>query len=389
MWLQEKVLMSSRARAEGRGAVLLFWGQFGPYHYDRCRALAESFKDEIPVIGVEIAERSATYDWDPALEEQGCRKETLFPGLYYEETSAIKRFFRLHQCCVRNKASHIFLCHYEQPEYFLVAIILRLAGKRIYVMQASKFDDKPRSIWRELLKRLFYLPYCGALVGGRRTKDYVRFLGVPEKHQAEGYDTVSISRIRRMALGDKNKSDVPYSERHFTVVARFVEKKNLPLVLDAYRRYRREAGKSVRELVICGSGPLEGKLKAIGEGLDGVQFAGFLQTKAVAQVLGSTLALILPSTEEQWGLVVNEALAVGVPVLVSDAIGARDTLVRSAVNGYLFEPDNAEGLARLMQHIAGDEEDWRRLSDGANRFAHLGDVARFAEGVRELTGIGC
>jgi glycosyltransferase involved in cell wall biosynthesis len=78
----------------------------------------------------------------------------------------------------------------------------------------------------------------------------------------------------------------------------------------------------------------------------------------------------------------------GVPVLVADNVGARDLLVRTAVDGYVFEPDNAEGLAQLMCRLSTDEDEWRRLAEGALAAAPAGDVARFVEGVSALTGIG-
>ncbi|HEY4443168.1 MAG TPA: glycosyltransferase, partial [Steroidobacteraceae bacterium] len=98
------------------------------------------------------------------------------------------------------------------------------------------------------------------------------------------------------------------------------------------------------------------------------------------------LALILPSIEEQWGLVVNEALAMGVPILCSDNVGARDSLVRTSVNGYVFESDNAEGLAQLMTRMATDEHEWRRLAVAAGEFAYKGDVCQFVSAVANALG---
>ena len=65
-------------------------------------------------------------------------------------------------------------------------------------------------------------------------------------------------------------------------------------------------------------------------------------------MLRKSLALILPSTEEQFGFVVLEALALGIPVIVSENVGARDLHVRTGVNGFIFEPDNEKGLAFFM-----------------------------------------
>ena len=115
-----------------------------------------------------------------------------------------------------------------------------------------------------------------------------------------------------------------------------------------------------------------------------MRFCGSLDEAAVAQMLAASLALILPSIEEPFGLVVNEAIALGVPVLVAENFGARDLLVRNAVNGYVIEPDNVEGLAHLMAELAGNEAEWRRLAENTRSFRPLADTAAFVAGVEEL-----
>ncbi len=367
--------------------VAFVWAQFGPYHMDRCEAAAAALGPEREVIGIEVAAASDDYAWDPTGAGQGFRKITLFPGRSHDATRRGERFVRLVRAALASRARHVFMCHAGEPEYFLAALALRLAGRRVYVMSESKFDDLPRSAWREVAKKLFYLPYRGALVGGARTRAYMRFLGFRDDRIAEGYDTVSVARVRALAGSPPAPAGASHAARHFTAVARFVEKKNLALLIDAYGRYRALAGDAARPLVLCGAGPLEGALRAEAQGIEGIRFAGFVQAEVVARTLATSLALVLPSLEEQWGLVVNEALAMGVPVLVTDRVGARDSLVRSAVDGYLFETDNAEGLARLMHRLAADADEWRRLSEGTARFVARGDAARFAEGVRRLTGL--
>ena len=165
-----------------------------------------------------------------------------------------------------------------------------------------------------------------------------------------------------------------------------VEKKNHSLVLHAYRRYLSE-NSSPRRLIICGSGLLQNELKAEVKSLSldqHVTFTGFIQTTEVSTILSSTLALILPSTEEQFGQVVLEAIALGVPVLVSEACGARDELVRTGVNGFVFEPDNPEGLALFMSLLASDHNLWMKMADATKRFVPLCDVSGFADGVEQL-----
>jgi glycosyltransferase involved in cell wall biosynthesis len=176
---------------------------------------------------------------------------------------------------------------------------------------------------------------------------------------------------------------VAFEDRHFTIVARLVPKKNLSAAIKAYNIYRSNSQGSPRELHIFGSGQLEGELLHLISRLDisGVRLFGFVQAPEVAAALGKALALILPSTEEQWGLVINEALAMGLPILCSDNVGARDSLVRAGINGMVFEPDNIEGLAYFMMKLATDKDEWIRFCKGSTKLAYLADTTKFAEGV--------
>lgn len=365
--------------------VLFLWGQFGPYHRDRCAAAAAALDDRA-VIGLEVADGSALhYDWQPKVVDS-FTKITLFPGETYEGAGLFRRLVGLVRKGTGAHARHNFLCHYDQPEVFVLAAILRLFGRRVFVLFESKFDDRPRSVWREVFKWFFLLPYNGALTSGPRARAYLSFLGIEGRPIADGYDTVSAARLRELARATADAQPIRFEERPFVVVARLVAKKNLPLALAAYDLYRRRAGSSARGLVFLGSGPLEEALKAEAaqRGLDSVRFAGFVQEEGVAREVSRALALILPSIEEQWGLVVNEALALGVPVLCSENVGARETLIREGENGYVFAAADAERLSRLMEDLAGSEARWHRMSLVVAESASAGDTERFAEGVKTL-----
>jgi len=365
--------------------VLFQWRQSAPYLVDRVDAVHEAEITDLDIVHVCDTPSSDEFPFRPSASDTVIA-HTLCSDRKFEETSTLGRLRRRLSLLRRYDVRCAFLCHHELLDTFIAALVMRLMGTRIYLMLESKFDDKPRWHWRELLKSVSLLPYQGALVGGRRHGEYAAFLGIRPDRIFEGYDTVSLARIQALAGAPPAPNGVPFRARHFTVVARHVAKKNLFMALDAYERYRQRAGATARELHFCGSGPLEAALKAETErrGLSGVVFTGYVSQRRVARALASTLALVLPSTEEQWGLVINEALAMGVPVLCADNVGARDSLVRSAVNGQFFEPDNAEGLATLMAELAGSEVEWQRMSEAAYRFAPAADVVAFARGVARL-----
>ncbi len=365
-----------------RGIVLL-WDNFGPMHVDRLEAVAAEFAGEARVVGCELFARSAEYEWARAGTAQA-RIETLFSGA--ARPGRLARLWRLIGFRRRIGRADWFICHYERPEILAFAALLRLTGARVHTMGCSKFDDLPRRAGREWLKSFFLLPYRGAIGSGTRSADYLRFLGLRSDRIAGEYNTVSITRLREMAGVPAAPGGSDHAERHFICVARFVPKKNLPTLLDAYARYA--AGvPAPRRLHLCGSGRMEDQLRAkVAElGLaELVVFEGFLQTDGVARLLGRSLALLLPSVEEQFGNVVIEAQALGVPVILADNCGARDKLVRAAVNGFVVEADNPEGMAWFMRVLDQDRELWRGMAERAAASAALGDTSRFAEAVRAL-----
>ena len=369
-------------------AVLFVWDYLGPYHVDRLEAAGAALSETHRVIAVEVAGSSETYAWSQTGAIAGVERVTLFPGGAAEKLPwwrVLPAYLRL---CRRLDARHVFLCNYDRLENLLLAAALRLAGRRAYLMFESKFDDYPRKLWRELMKLVYFLPYHGGIAGGTRSRDYLRWFGFRPRQIALGYDTVSMERVRGLAAAPAAPEGTPFAQRHFVIVARLVPKKNVAMALEAYARYCRITGPSARELHVCGSGALESALRQRARelGLAKAVFRGFIQAPDIARTLAQSLALILPSTEEQWGLVVNEALAMGLPVICSSNVGARDLLVRTEVNGFVIEPDNAEGLARLMQRIGDDEALWRRLAENSRRLAALADCRHFGAGAARLIG---
>ncbi len=371
-------------RKSRRKSLAFIWENFGPTHDDRCRAVVQAGLDA-DVIGIQFTPRSEAYDWQSEPAEH-FTKLTLFDATQRTGLNTFSLAARVIKACQKAKATHVFLCHYERPAIAIAAVILRLLGKRIFLLYDSKFDDYQRFIWRELFKSLWLRPYEGAIVASERSKDYLRFLGMPAGSIQAGYNTISLARIRRLAEAPLAPEGCSFEARHFTIIARFVEKKNLVAILNAYSIYAHSA-QNPRPLRLFGGGALEASLreKVRLEKIEHlVTFEGFQQMDAICRALGSSLAVLLVSQEEQFGFAIIEALAMGVPVLISPACGAHDGFVRSAVNGFIVEPDNPEGMAFFMHQLAEDEALWRKMAQAACACAQQADVAHFAQSVAAL-----
>lgn len=362
----------------------MIWAQFAAYHVDRCEAVAGRLGRRGRLRAIEVATTSADYAWEPSGGVVGADKVTLFPGRSFDRVPWPHRYAAMLRATWRCDVVCIGLS-YALPDAVLLSWTLRLLGRRVVVFSESKFDDSHRSAPLELLKLLVLSCYCAAIVGGRRHREYFRFLGFRRRAVLFGYDTVGVERIRRQAAA--HDDDTEFAERPFVFVGRFVDKKNLLTLVRGYARYALDAGSRPRSLVLVGSGPEERALRDLVQELgiaDLVQFPGFLTAEAVSRTLGRAAALVLVSREEQWGLVVNEAIALGIPVIVSYEVGARDLLIGNLDNGIVVDSGDPDGIGAAMLQMTADEAEWNRMREAAYRRAPLGDCACLAEAVEAV-----
>jgi glycosyltransferase involved in cell wall biosynthesis len=139
-------------------------------------------------------------------------------------------------------------------------------------------------------------------------------------------------------------------------------------------------------LLIVGSGPLESNLRRLvdRDRVPDVVFAGFLNQTSVAKAYACADAFALVSREhETWGLVVNEAMNFGLPVVVSDAVGCGPDLVVEGRTGFVVGRDDSHALADVLEGLVADAGLRSRLgSEGLARI-EAWNPERAAEGVVE------
>jgi glycosyltransferase involved in cell wall biosynthesis len=180
----------------------------------------------------------------------------------------------------------------------------------------------------------------------------------------------------------------------FLASARFVEKKNLPRLLQAYARYRelalpsdlRPLTSAPWSLVLLGDGPLKADLCHLIAKLslqDSVLLPGFKQYDELPSYYAQAQAFIHASTTEQWGLVVNEAMASGLPVLVSNRCGCAHDLVQDGVNGFTFDPRDVEQMAQLMLKISAFNFPLSEFGAASRKIISEFGPDRFASGLQQ------
>jgi glycosyltransferase involved in cell wall biosynthesis len=110
-----------------------------------------------------------------------------------------------------------------------------------------------------------------------------------------------------------------------------------------------------------------------------MRFEGLKQVDELPACYAAADCFVLPSLSEPWGLVVNEAMASGLPVLISRRCGCARDLVREGENGFLFDPTRPDELARLMGLVADGGVDRAAMGAASRRIVSGFTVERFAQ----------
>jgi glycosyltransferase involved in cell wall biosynthesis len=130
------------------------------------------------------------------------------------------------------------------------------------------------------------------------------------------------------------------------------ERKHCDHLLEAYLLLRQEASVAP-QLVIVGDGEMRSQLEARAResGVDGIVFAGFRNQSELPRFFDLSTVFVLPSGHEPWGLIVNEAMASGLPVIVTDEVGSAIDLVRQGENGYVYPMGNIAALKNALAAV--------------------------------------
>ena len=240
--------------------------------------------------------------------------------------------------------------YYDWAQIGLMCLA-KAEGVKIVLSSESSTADHQRSKFRETIKKWIVNRADAFFCFGTTSAEYLKKLGIPERKIAvRNAAVIDDERIREKFL--QTGSAINNRRPAFIFVGRLAPEKNLGVLLEAYIKTKALSTRSWR-LILVGDGPMKKEIAGWieREKLENVTLAGGVSWLEVPEWLSQADVLILPSYSEPWGLVVNEALVCGLPVIVSEKCGCADDLVETGKNGYLFNPYNSDELADKMVHF--------------------------------------
>jgi glycosyltransferase involved in cell wall biosynthesis len=364
--------------------IAIFFDNYGPYHIARVLAAYKNLKNiGWEIVGIEMVRSSAEYAWQSQIHYLPFPIYTILPIEKATKTDFISSSHYLYQVLEKVNPNILLISGYSQPAMINALVWGRYRRRLAILLSESTETDFTRSPWKEKLKGWLVSQYQAALVGGKPQKRYLMKLGRSEDSIFLGYNIVDNDVFHPTKI-----SSLPCSLRkpYFLAINRFIPKKNLPFLIDAYAAYRCTLGDSAWDLVLCGDGDLQHQIDRQIQLLKLEHYIhrpGFLQQDEMLPYFAHAKCFIHASIQEQWGLVVNEAMAAGLPVLVSNRCGCFEDLVLEGINGFGFDPENQQQLTDLMLKVSSGSADLPRMGQASLQHIQNYSPKSFAQGLKQ------
>jgi glycosyltransferase involved in cell wall biosynthesis len=355
------------------------------YHAARFRAFAA--KAATPPWLIEWTDRDEFASLEhETLESFPFRRETLFPntplrgiGMYEAKQALWRKLDSIRPEVVCVNGWGVF------GSRTMLAWCIRRRVPAV-LMSESTAHDKRRRWLVEVVKRRIVGLYSAALVGGSPHRSYLADLGFPPNRIFTGYDVVDNDHFSAGARDARQipslREELGVTRPYFLACSRFSEKKNLLRLIEAYASYRKSCAGPAWMLVILGDGQLRGEMEALRRRLDlvpDVLMPGAKKYDELPAYYGLAGAFVHASTSEQWGLVVNEAMASGLPVIISERCGCAPDLVVNNQNGFTFDPFDTNRLADLMLQASSGAWDLQQMGEASRAIIARWSPATFAD----------
>ncbi|HMJ67971.1 MAG TPA: glycosyltransferase family 4 protein [Cyclobacteriaceae bacterium] len=318
--------------------ILAVWDRMGDYHRARVQAVRYAFPDR-QVFSADLGSSDALYGWSNTEESLHFQLSSKPPGSF--DIGRVIKFIKL---LSSSRIGCVCIAGYGRPEYVLFLIYARLTGRKVILFAESWY---PSSSLFEKVKSVFLRWTCdGFLVSGKRARDhFAGRLNIDDEKIRTGYSVVDNNYFATQGRTHSRK---------ILCVARFAPEKNLEQLIKSFNSSSLPS--KGWELVIVGGGPLQRTLEDRSAGTP-VSLANWQSYNELPGVYQSAAVFVLPSLFEPWGLVVNEAMAASLPLILSDKVGCLPDFLREGSNGWSFDTTVPGALTNVFNNVANTSDE--------------------------------
>lgn len=251
-------------------------------------------------------------------------------------------------------------------------------------------EDSFRASARAAMIRWIFAMASGFMVSGVRNADYYAHYGADRRSfflLPWAVDNERFAAASHFAPGERERFRARLGIRpeQMTIVfsAKLVPRKDPVTLLRAFAAMR---ARDRAALVFLGDGELRPELERIvaEQAVPDVHFAGFVNQQELPRYYGASDLFVLPSTYEPRGAVINEAMACGLPVIVTDRCGSIGDIVLDGVNAFVYPSGDVVALREKLDLLATDEGLRARMALKSREIISTWTFARGVEGTKEM-----
>ena len=248
---------------------------------------------------------------------------------------------------------------YAYATHLFALLAARLLGIPVFLRGETHLELRRSASWeriRPTLMRIFLKQYQRFLAIGTKNKAYYLFHGIPPQHIFLVPYTVDNTFFAQQTERAADTAwiyqqwHIPTGKTVILFVSKLIDRKR---PLDLIKAYQTMPSRAEVVLLIVGSGPLEDGLKTYvaEQQLEEVYFCGFQNQTAIPYFFRTADIFVLPSENEPWGLIINEAMNAGLPIIAAEEIGATADLIESGRNGFTYPAGDVPQLAHHLQQL--------------------------------------
>lgn len=251
----------------------------------------------------------------------------------------------------------------------LVALRARKRAPLVLCYERTAHTERNAQLSRRMFRKLISRYVDAACVNGSLSKQYLSSLGVPDDKITTGFmasDTAIGEKVRAYSLADRAAVRKEFQvEDAFTVccVARLIDLKGLEELLLAWNRFA--ARQSGVRLLIAGDGNMRSKLEELitNESIDTATLLGAVPYDEIDRLYAASDMMVMPSLEDNWSLVVPEAMSCGLPVLNSKYNGCWPELTIENETGWVFDPLNSQAYEQAFHQAYANRSEFDSMAE--------------------------
>jgi glycosyltransferase involved in cell wall biosynthesis len=355
---------------------------YAPFHHARFRAArARGLNDNQQLFGVAVSDAQGDYRW-PQRESssEDSHERVLFPGCDYWTLSYRRIRRALYSALDEISPDVVALPGWGFPETLAGLGWCIRRGRHRVVISDSQAIDSAQTQSKLLLKRLIVSRFHAGFAGGQPHVRYLSRLGLAPERCFVGCDVVDNdffdSESQKLRAQQRRQGKERETALRLLSCLRLLPRKNIPGVLDVMKDF------DGWTWTIAGEGPqleeIERRVEAL-QLTERVRLVGHVDYNELPRVYSEADVYLQPSLIEPWGLAVNEAMACALPVLVSNACGCHEDLVKEGVNGYIFDPTSPESLKSALRLLLENRERLDAMGQASRRLISDWGLDLFAQ----------